>query len=118
MRKSIYTLLLILISGGLLAQEITSKIKQNSKVLPCEKIYLHTDKPHYSLNDTIWIKPMAPTPVGQNNGSGFSIHNGFRGNHGERDQHLFILHTGMANVQLDSIYPVKFMWTLPTMGRY
>ncbi len=32
-----------------------SLVKYNQE-FPWEKIYLHTDKPHYFLNDTIWIK--------------------------------------------------------------
>lgn len=35
---------------------IINLIDQYSEKYPWEKIYLHTDKPHYFLNDTIWIK--------------------------------------------------------------
>ena len=35
---------------------IINLVDQYSEKYPWEKIYLHTDKPHYFLNDTIWIK--------------------------------------------------------------
>lgn len=40
-------------------QNLTSSVSQFSEKYPWEKVYLHTDKPHYSLNDTIWIKAYA-----------------------------------------------------------
>jgi hypothetical protein len=46
--------------GQTFAQDPINKLnkdfKQYSNNFPWEKIYLHTDKPHYSLNDTIWFK--------------------------------------------------------------
>ncbi|MCL6260633.1 TonB-dependent receptor plug domain-containing protein [Aquiflexum sp. TKW24L] len=45
---------------GLLAQtpieKLTASFKDFNSTFPWEKVYLHTDKPHYVLNDTIWIK--------------------------------------------------------------
>ena len=45
---------------SLLAQTAKDKLSESfeeyNKTFPWEKVYLHTDKPHYILNDTIWIK--------------------------------------------------------------
>lgn len=35
---------------------IIENIEKYNQAYPYEKVYLHTDKPHYILNDTIWIK--------------------------------------------------------------
>jgi hypothetical protein len=37
-------------------QPASSKVEQFSGIFPWEKVFLHTDKPHYAFNDTIWIK--------------------------------------------------------------
>jgi hypothetical protein len=37
-------------------KRISDSVAQINKVLPVEKIYLHTDKPHYNIGDTIWFK--------------------------------------------------------------
>jgi hypothetical protein len=37
-------------------EKLTTSFKDYNTIFPWEKIYLHTDKPHYVLNDTIWIK--------------------------------------------------------------
>ncbi len=37
-------------------EKLTESFKDYNKSFPWEKVYLHTDKPHYVLNDTIWIK--------------------------------------------------------------
>ena len=37
-------------------ESLVSKIRQYNAYFPSEKVYLHTDKPHYFFNDTIWIK--------------------------------------------------------------
>jgi hypothetical protein len=37
-------------------EKLSESFKEYNKTLPWEKVYLHTDKPHYVLNDTIWIK--------------------------------------------------------------
>lgn len=39
--------------------DLTRSVQEYSEKNPWEKIYLHTDKPHYLLNDTIWIKAYA-----------------------------------------------------------
>jgi hypothetical protein len=48
---------------SLLAQTAKDKLSESfeeyNKAFPWEKVYLHTDKPHYFLNDTIWIKAYA-----------------------------------------------------------
>ncbi|RPA67540.1 Plug domain-containing protein [Cyclobacteriaceae bacterium YHN15] len=36
--------------------KIIESIEKYNQAYPYEKVYLHTDKPHYILNDTIWIK--------------------------------------------------------------
>lgn len=36
--------------------ELNQVLQQFNESYPWEKVYLHTDKPHYFLNDTIWIK--------------------------------------------------------------
>jgi hypothetical protein len=36
--------------------KIIESIEKYNQSYPYEKVYLHTDKPHYILNDTIWIK--------------------------------------------------------------
>jgi hypothetical protein len=35
---------------------ITGPLESFNKRLPLEKVYLHTDKPYYSLGDTLWFK--------------------------------------------------------------
>jgi hypothetical protein len=47
-----------IISGMVSAQgqPASSKVEQFSGIFPWEKVFLHTDKPHYAFNDTIWIK--------------------------------------------------------------
>lgn len=37
-------------------ESLVSKTNQYQVAYPFEKVFLHTDKPHYFLNDTIWIK--------------------------------------------------------------
>ncbi|WP_113923347.1 TonB-dependent receptor [Cognataquiflexum aquatile] len=37
-------------------EKLTASFKEYNNTFPWEKVYLHTDKPHYVLNDTIWIK--------------------------------------------------------------
>lgn len=37
-------------------KRITDSLSQMNRLLPAEKIYLHTDKPHYNIGDTIWFK--------------------------------------------------------------
>ncbi len=58
--KALPSLLLILSFGLLHAQDFTLDLKEKimrfNEANPYEKVYLHTDKPHYFLNDTIWIK--------------------------------------------------------------
>jgi hypothetical protein len=58
--KTLLSLLLSISFGLLHAQDFSvglkGKIIQYSESNPYEKVYLHTDKPHYFLNDTIWIK--------------------------------------------------------------
>lgn len=58
--KSLLSLLLIFSFGLLNAQDFSADLKekiiQYSESNSYEKVYLHTDKPHYFLNDTIWIK--------------------------------------------------------------
>lgn len=39
--------------------KIIESIEKYNQTYPFEKVYLHTDKPHYFLNDTIWIKAYA-----------------------------------------------------------
>jgi uncharacterized protein YfaS (alpha-2-macroglobulin family) len=36
--------------------KLSESLVRYNQEFPWEKIYLHTDKPHYFLNDTIWIK--------------------------------------------------------------
>jgi hypothetical protein len=40
-------------------EKLTASYQEYNKTFPWEKVYLHTDKPHYVLNDTIWIKAYA-----------------------------------------------------------
>ncbi|WP_194975462.1 TonB-dependent receptor plug domain-containing protein [Aquiflexum lacus] len=57
--RPLFILLCFLIQSSVFAQDqfpIVNLIDQYSEKYPWEKIYLHTDKPHYFLNDTIWIK--------------------------------------------------------------
>ncbi len=58
--KPLLSLLLIFSFGLIHAQDFSvdlkAKLIQYNEANPFEKIYLHTDKPHYFLNDTIWIK--------------------------------------------------------------
>ncbi|MES2376518.1 MAG: carboxypeptidase regulatory-like domain-containing protein [Bacteroidota bacterium] len=35
---------------------ITAPLDSFNKRLPVEKVYLHTDKPHYNIGDTLWFK--------------------------------------------------------------
>ncbi len=35
---------------------LKNSLENHRNQFPYEKVYLHTDKPHYQLNDTIWIK--------------------------------------------------------------
>jgi hypothetical protein len=35
---------------------ITAPLDSFNKRLPIEKVYLHTDKPHYNIGDTLWFK--------------------------------------------------------------
>jgi len=37
-------------------ESLVKRIETYHQNYPFEKVYLHTDKPHYFLNDTIWIK--------------------------------------------------------------
>lgn len=52
---------LLLFSISLYSQQlqIATSVEKYAEVFPWEKIYLHSDKPHYSLNDTIWVKAYA-----------------------------------------------------------
>jgi hypothetical protein len=58
--KRVFTVLLFLIclSPFLFSQQLSdlSPIEMYAEAFPLEKIFLHTDKPHYTLNDTIWVK--------------------------------------------------------------
>lgn len=62
MKKSIFPLFsfVILFFPSAFSQSVISNFKSSlenyPQQLPYEKVYLHTDKPHYLLNDTIWIK--------------------------------------------------------------
>lgn len=38
---------------------LSEAVSTYSKMYPWERVYLHTDKPHYELRDTIWIKAYA-----------------------------------------------------------
>ncbi|RPA70030.1 Plug domain-containing protein [Cyclobacteriaceae bacterium YHN15] len=49
-------LLLSPANGQNSSEKISRQVEQYHETFPWEKIYLHTDKPHYTLNDTIWIK--------------------------------------------------------------
>ena len=40
-------------------QQLSESISSYSQKYPWERVYLHTDKPHYELRDTIWIKAYA-----------------------------------------------------------
>lgn len=44
---------------------LIQSIEDYYKAYPYEKVYLHTDKPHYFLNDTIWIKAYAIIETGK-----------------------------------------------------
>ncbi|EKB47727.1 TonB-dependent receptor plug domain-containing protein [Cecembia lonarensis] len=46
---------------------LVENIEAYHKTYPFEKIYLHTDKPHYFLNDTIWIKAYGLMDLGEEN---------------------------------------------------
>ncbi|WP_207427776.1 carboxypeptidase-like regulatory domain-containing protein [Pedobacter sp. SYSU D00535] len=37
-------------------QALTARLDSFSKKLPTEKLFIHTDKPHYAIGDTIWFK--------------------------------------------------------------
>lgn len=61
--RSITTTILILFQAGLLYSQDTISlntiIEKTQKLVhdyPTEKVYLHFDKPYYSLGDTIWFK--------------------------------------------------------------
>ncbi|RZS95546.1 hypothetical protein [Cecembia calidifontis] len=47
--------------------KLVERIEAYHQTYPFEKVYLHTDKPHYFLNDTIWIKAYGLMDVGQEN---------------------------------------------------
>lgn len=47
--------------------KLVEAIEAYHQTYPFEKVYLHTDKPHYFLNDTIWIKAYGLMDVGQEN---------------------------------------------------
>lgn len=40
-------------------QQLSESLSSYSQKYPWERVYLHTDKPHYELRDTIWIKAYA-----------------------------------------------------------
>ncbi len=48
-------------------ERLVKSIEAYHQTYPFEKVYLHTDKPHYFLNDTIWIKAYGLMDVGQEN---------------------------------------------------
>jgi hypothetical protein len=48
-------------------ERLIKSIEAYHQTYPFEKVYLHTDKPHYFLNDTIWIKAYGLMDVGQEN---------------------------------------------------
>jgi hypothetical protein len=48
-------------------ERLVKSIEAYHQTYPFEKVYLHTDKPHYFLNDTIWIKAYGLMDVGQDN---------------------------------------------------
>ncbi|MCH6200181.1 TonB-dependent receptor plug domain-containing protein [Aquiflexum sp. LQ15W] len=64
MKKSLPIFLLsgflVFYASSLFAQtpieKLTTSFKDYNSTFPWEKVYLHTDKAHYVLNDTIWIK--------------------------------------------------------------
>jgi hypothetical protein len=61
MKKSLFFLYSFFISSiSLYAQSnielLEAALENYASVYPWEKVYLHTDKPHYFLNDTIWFK--------------------------------------------------------------
>ncbi|MFD2201675.1 TonB-dependent receptor [Shivajiella indica] len=45
--------------------KIIESIEKYHQTYPYEKVYLHTDKPHYFLNDTIWIKAYGLIELGK-----------------------------------------------------
>lgn len=44
---------------------LQSSLEDYQRQVPFEKVYLHTDKPHYLLNDTIWIKAYGTIETGE-----------------------------------------------------
>ena len=46
---------------------LVENIEAYHQTYPFEKVYLHTDKPHYFLNDTIWIKAYGLMDVKEEN---------------------------------------------------
>ncbi|UJP66315.1 Plug domain-containing protein [Mongoliitalea daihaiensis] len=60
MLRNLLSFGLLLTSLGVQAQDLAEKLQekltQHKQSNPFEKVYLHTDKSHYLLNDTIWIK--------------------------------------------------------------
>ncbi|TVP53326.1 MAG: Plug domain-containing protein [Mongoliibacter sp.] len=47
------------------ASNLQSSLEDYQRQVPFEKVYLHTDKPHYLLNDTIWIKAYGTMETGE-----------------------------------------------------
>ncbi|MBW3467425.1 Plug domain-containing protein [Arthrospiribacter ruber] len=45
-------------------ERLQEKLTQHIQSNPFEKVYLHTDKSHYLLNDTIWIKAYGTVEMG------------------------------------------------------
>lgn len=57
LHPALWGLVFHLLTGGLLhAQDIPSKLEYFYAKYPVEKVHLHFDKAHYSVNDTIWFK--------------------------------------------------------------
>lgn len=59
-RFLIFTVIVIFHLSKIFAQSnislLETAVENYAAVYPWEKVYLHTDKPHYFLNDTIWFK--------------------------------------------------------------
>ena len=65
MKRKIFSLLFFLYAIHFLAfsqQKYTETVKAYSTAFPYEKIFIHTDKPHYFPGDTIWFKAYVTTP--------------------------------------------------------
>ncbi len=43
--------------------DIVKRAAQTAQTYPIEKVYLHTDKPYYSVGDTIWLKAYETTTL-------------------------------------------------------